>query len=127
MEIRNFEYLLCVGKSVLNNRCNHIQKLFFDKERCLYEYTYDNKTDKGLEIILDEAVLVCIFGNESCEKSILYFSKLDDVIDLIRYCDGNYDHDKKYKSWKLPDSYLSLFFPDDNTGRFGFIQTLIEL
>jgi len=127
MKIKNFEHLICVGKSVLNNSCNHIQKLFFDKEMCLYEYTCENKTDKGLEIILDEAVLVCIFGNENCEKSILYFSKLDDLIDHVRYCDENYDHDKKEKSWKLPNGYLSLFFPDDNdsTRRFGFIQTLI--
>lgn len=125
MEIKNFEYFLCVGKSVLNNTCNHIQKLFFNKEMCLYEYICDDKTDKGLEIIIDDIVLVCIFDDENCKKSILYFSKPDDIIDCIRYCDENYDHDKKEKTWELPNSYLTLYFPDDNTGRFGFVQTLI--
>lgn len=126
MEIRNFEYLLCVGKSVLNNSCNHIKKLFFNKEMCLYEYTCDDKTDKGLEIIMDDAVLVCVFDDDNCEKSILYFSKLDDLLDCIRYCDDNFEHDQVDKTWALPSSYLSLFFPDDNTGRFSFVQTLIE-
>lgn len=124
MEIRDFEYLLCVGKSVLNNTCNHIQKLFFSKEMYLYKYICDDKTDKGLEIIIDDIVLVCIFDEENCKKSIIYFSKPDDIIDCIRYCDENYDHDEKEKTWELPNSYITLYFPDDNTGRFGFVQTL---
>lgn len=125
MEIRNFEHLLCVGKSLLNNNCNHIKKLFFDKERCLYEYTCENKTDKVIEIILNGAVLVCIFEDENCKKTILYFSKLDDIIDCIRYCDENFNHDKEERTWELLNSYLTLYFPDDNSGRFGFVQTLM--
>lgn len=125
MEIRNFEYLLCVGKSVLNNTCNHLQKLFFSKEMCLYEYTSEGKTDKGLEIILDDAVLVCVFDDNNCNKSILYFDKLNDLIDYVRYCDKNFEYDIKQKIWMLPNSHLSLFFPNENEGRFGFIQTLI--
>lgn len=122
MEIKDFEYLLCVGKSVLNNTCNHIQKLFFSKEMCLYEYICDGKTDKGLEIIIDDTVLVCVFDNNNCIKSILYFDKLDDLIDYVRYCDKNFEYDEQRKIWILPNNYLSLFFPDENTGRFGFIQ-----
>ncbi len=125
MEIRNFEYLLCLGKSVLNNTCSHIQKLFFNKEMCLYEYMSENKTDKGLEIIIDDSVLVCVFDNDNCKKSILYFSKPDDLVDYVRYCDNNFEYDEEQKKWTLPNTYLTLFFPDDNTGRFGFIQTLI--
>lgn len=126
MEIRNFEYLLCIGESVLNNTCSHIRKLFYSKEMCLYEYTCEDQTDKGLEIVIDNTLLVCLFDNENCKRSILYFSKPDDIIDCIRYCDENYDHDKKEKTWELPNSHLTLYFPDDNTGRFGFVQTLIE-
>lgn len=92
----------------------------------LYEYICDDKTDKGLEIIIDDIILVCIFDEENCKKSILYFSKPVDIIYCIRYCDENYDHDKKEKTGELPNSYLTLYFPDDITGRFGFVQTLIE-
>lgn len=126
MEIRDFEYLLCIGKSVLNNNCSHIQKLFFNKEMCLYEYMCEDKTDKGLEIIIDNTVLVCIFDDNNCKKSILYFDKLDNLIDYVRYCDTNFEYDKQQKIWILPNSYLSLFFPDENTGRFGLSQTLIN-
>ncbi|WP_455584131.1 hypothetical protein [Bacteroides sp.] len=95
MEIRNFEYLLCVGKNVLNNTCDYIQKLFFSKEMCLYQHICDDKTDKGLEIVIDDAVLVCVFENDRCKKTILYFSKPDDIIDCICYCDENYEHNKR--------------------------------
>ncbi len=125
METKNFEHLLCIGKSVLNNTSIHIQKFFFGREMCIYEYICDDKTDRGLEITIDDIVLVCIFDDENCKKSILYFSKPDDLIDYIRYCDENYDHDKKERTWELPNSYLTLYFPDDNTGKFGFVQTLI--
>ena len=125
MGIRNFEYLLCVGKSVLNNTCEHIQKLHFKREMCLYEYICDNIIDKGLEITIDDIVLVCIFENDNCKKSILYFSRLDNLIDYVRYCDNKFQYDEEHKIWTLPKSYLTLLFPDDNTGRFGFVQTLI--
>lgn len=110
MEIRNFEYLLCVGKSVLNNTCDHIRKLFFSNEMCLYEYTCEDKTDKGLEITINDAVLVCVFNDENCKESFLYFSKLDDLIPCIRYCDNNFEHGTGEKTWVLPNSYLTLFF-----------------
>ncbi len=62
MERKNFEYMLYMGKSVLNNTCIHIQKLFFGKEMCLYEYSYADHITKGLEVILDDdIVLVCVF------------------------------------------------------------------
>ena len=33
----NFDNLLYIGRSVLNNTSSHIQKLFFKKEMCIYE------------------------------------------------------------------------------------------
>lgn len=53
------------------------------------------------------------------------FTKQDDLIDYVLYCDDNFEYDKKQKIWVLTNSYLTLFFPDDDTGRFGFVQTLI--
>lgn len=126
MEIRDFEYLLCIGKSVLNNNCSYIQKLFFNKEMCLYEYMCEDKTDKGFEIIIDNTVLVCIFDDNNCKKSILYFDKPDNLIDYVLYCDTNFEYDKQQKIWIFPNSHLSLLFPDEDTGRFGLIQSLIN-
>lgn len=57
---------------------------------CLYEYICDGKTDKGLEFIIEDTVLVCVFDNDKCIKSILYFDKLDYLIDYARYCDKNF-------------------------------------
>lgn len=91
--MNNFEHLVYIGKSVLNHTSNDIQELFFHKEMCLYEYLYKEKSDKGLEIILDDHVLVCIFENDNCRKSILYFNKADDLPDSIRYCDTHFEYD----------------------------------
>jgi len=124
MAIKRFEYLICVGKSILNNSCNHIQKLFFNNEMCLYEYNCDGKTDKGLEIIVDETLLVCVFDDDNCTKLILYFDKLDDLIHYVRYCDKNFEYDQQRKIWILTNNYMSLFFTNENTSRFGFVQTL---
>ena len=55
----NFDNLLYIGRSVLNNTSSHIQKLFFKKEMCIYEYLYKEEVSKGIEIKIDDVVLVC--------------------------------------------------------------------
>lgn len=55
-------------KNVLNNSSNHIRKLLFDKEMCLYEYVCEDKTAKGLDVILAEAVLVLCTCTLSLKK-----------------------------------------------------------
>lgn len=46
----NFDNLLYIGRSVLNNTSSHIQKLFFKKEMCIYEYLYKEEVVKALKL-----------------------------------------------------------------------------
>ena len=78
----NFDNLLYIGRSVLNNTSSHIQKLFFKKEMCIYEYLYKEEVSKGIEIKIDDVVLVCALEHDKCNKSILYFN---DVANIARY------------------------------------------
>ena len=78
----NFDNLLYIGRSVLNNTSSHIQKLFFKKEMCIYEYLYKEEVSKGIEIKIDDVVLVCALDHNKCNKSILYFN---DVPNIARY------------------------------------------
>lgn len=57
----HFENLLYVGRSVLTNTSSRIQRLFFKKEMCIYEYLFKEEASKGIEIVVDNAVLVCVF------------------------------------------------------------------
>ena len=93
----HFENLLYVGRSVLTNTSSRIQRLFFKKEMCIYEYLFKEEASKGIEIVVDNAVLVCVFEN-----------------------------DKLRDRWIMPDGYLTLFMPnDDFEKRFAFVQTLV--
>lgn len=56
----HFENLLYVGRSVLTNTSSRIQRLFFKKEMCIYEYLFKEEASKGIEIVVDNAVLVCV-------------------------------------------------------------------
>ena len=67
----HFENLLYVGRSVLTNTSSRIQRLFFKKEMCIYEYLFKEEASKGIEIVVDNAVLVCVLENDICNKSIL--------------------------------------------------------
>ena len=64
----HFENLLYVGRSVLTNTSSRIQRLFFKKEMCIYEYLFKEEASKGIEIVVDNAVLVCVFENDICNK-----------------------------------------------------------
>ena len=79
----NFDNLLYIGRSVLNNTSSHIQKLFFKKEMCIYEYLYKEEVSKGIEIKIDDVVLVCALEHDKCNKSILYFSKYRTLHSLL--------------------------------------------
>ena len=70
----HFENLLYVGRSVLTNTSSRIQRLFFKKEMCIYEYLFKEEASKGVEVVVDNAVLVCVFENDICNKSILYLN-----------------------------------------------------
>lgn len=65
----HFDNLLYIGRSVLNGTSSHIQKLFFKKEMCIYEYLYKEETSKGIEIKIDDVVLVCAFDKD--RKSVV--------------------------------------------------------
>lgn len=121
-----FDNLLYIGRSVLNDKSSHIQKLFFQKEMCIYEYVYKEESSKGLEIILENAVLVCAFENDRCHKSILYFKDVANIANYINYCNSNFQYNEKLDGWIMPDTYLTLFIPeDDSEKRFAFVQTVI--
>ena len=122
----NFDNLLYIGRSVLNNTSSHIQKLFFKKEMCIYEYLYKEETSKGIEIKIDDVVLVCAFDNDNCNKSILYFNDMANIAHYINYCNSNFEYNKELNGWIISDSYLALFIPeDDYEKRFAFVQTLL--
>ena len=70
----HFENLLYVGRSVLTNTSSRIRRLFFKNEMCIYEYLFMEEVNKGIEIVVDNAVLVCVLENDVCNKSILYFN-----------------------------------------------------
>ena len=79
----HFENLLYVGRSVLTNTSSRIQRLFFKKEMCIYEYLFKEEASKGIEIVVDNAVLVCVFENDICNKSILYLNDSTNVTLII--------------------------------------------
>ena len=110
----HFENLLYVGRSVLTNTSSRIQRLFFKKEMCIYEYLFKEEASKGIEIVVDNAVLVCVLENDICNKS------------YINYCNSTFEYDKLRDRWIMPDGYLTLFIPnDDFEKRFAFVQTLV--
>ena len=112
----HFENLLYVGRSVLTNTSSRIQRLFFKKEMCIYEYLFKE----------DNAVLVCVFENDICNKSILYLNDSTNVTSYINYCNSTFEYDKLRDRWIMPDGYLTLFMPnDDFEKRFAFVQTLV--
>lgn len=120
----NFEDLLCLGKRVLNLHYDDIQQLFFGEEMCLYRYKNKNYDGRGIEIAIDNAILVCIFDTEVCDKSILYFNNLNKIAEYIRFCDSMFDYKKEFDMWHTPTSYLSLEYPDEYDRRFAFVQEL---
>ena len=81
----HFENLLYVGRSVLTNTSSRIQRLFFKKEMCIYEYLFKEEASKGIEIVVDNAVLVCVLENDICNKSILYLNDSTNVTSYINY------------------------------------------
>mgnify|MGYP006909797675 FL=1 len=48
---------------------------------CIYEYLYKEEVSKGIEIKIDDVVLVCALEHDKCNKSILYFN---DVANIAR-------------------------------------------
>ena len=67
----HFENLLYVGRSVLTNTSSRIQRLFFKKEMCIYEYLFKEEASKGIEIVVDNAVLVCVL-EKMCIRDSIY-------------------------------------------------------
>ena len=122
----HFENLLYVGRSVLTNTSSRIRRLFFKNEMCIYEYLFKEEASKGIEIVVDNAVLVCVFENDICNKSILYFNDSVNIASYINYCNSNFEYNKALDKWIMPDGYLTLFMPnDDFEKRFAFVQTLV--
>lgn len=122
----HFENLLYVGRSVLTNTSSRIRRLFFKNEMCIYEYLFMEEVNKGIEIVVDNAVLVCVLENDVCNKSILYFNDSVNIASYINYCNSNFEYNKALDKWIMPDGYLGLFIPaDDFEKRFAFVQTLV--
>ena len=122
----HFENLLYVGRSVLTNTSSRIRRLFFKNEMCIYEYLFMEEVNKGIEIVVDNAVLVCVLENDVCNKSILYFNDSVNIASYINYCNSNFEYNKALDKWIMPDGYLGLFIPtDDFVKRFAFVQTLV--
>ena len=122
----HFENLLYVGRSVLTNTSSRIRRLFFKNEMCIYEYLFMEEVNKGIEIVVDNAVLVCVLENDVCNKSILYVNDSVNIASYINYCNSNFEYNKALDKWIMPDGYLGLFIPtDDFEKRFAFVQTLV--
>ena len=122
----HFENLLYVGRSVLTNTSSRIRRLFFKNEMCIYEYLFMEEVNKGIEIVVDNAVLVCVLENDVCNKSILYFNDSVNIASYINYCNSNFEYNNAFVLWFLFDGYLGLFIPtDDFEKRFAFVQTLV--
>lgn len=122
----HFENLLYVGRSVLTNTSSRIRRLFFKNEMCIYEYLFMEEVNKGIEIVVDNAVLVCVLENDVCNKSILYFNDSVNIASYINYCNSNFEYNKALDKWIMSDGYLGLFIPtDDFEKRFAFVQTLV--
>lgn len=122
----HFENLLYVGRSVLTNTSSRIRRLFFKNEMCIYEYLFMEEVNKGIEIVVDNAVLVCVLENDVCNKSILYFNDSVNIASYINYCNSNFEYNKALDKWIMPDGYLGLVIPtDDFEKRFAFVQTLV--
>ena len=122
----HFENLLYVGRSVLTNTSSRIRRLFFKNEMCIYEYLFMEEVNKGIEIVVDNAVLVCVLENDVCNKSILYFNDSVNIVSYINYCNSNFEYNKALDKWIMPDGYLGLFIlTDDFEKRFAFVQTLV--
>lgn len=83
-------------------------------------------TGKGIEVDFDDVVLVCVFENKVCGKSILYFNNLYKIAEYIRYCDSMFKCNKKHGIWYNANSYLSLEFPDGYDKRFAFVHKLVQ-
>lgn len=93
---------------------------------CIYEYLFKEEASKGIEIVVDNAVLVCVLENDICNKSILYLNDSTNITSYINYCNSNFEYDKFRDRWIMPDGYLTLFIPnDDFEKRFAFVQTLV--
>ena len=111
--------------------CSLIQvaafKDYFLKKRCVYMNTcLRRKQVKGIEIVVDNAVLVFVLENDICNKSILYLNDSTNVTSYINYCNSTFEYDKLRDRWIMPDGYLTLFIPnDDFEKRFAFVQTLV--
>ncbi|WP_417008976.1 hypothetical protein [Bacteroides congonensis] len=122
----HFENLLYMGRNVLDNTSDYIRKRFSRKEMCVYEYLFKEETSKGIEIVVDDATLVCVFDNDICKQSILYLNDPLNIVYYINYCNDSFEYDKKLDKWLMSDSYLTLFIPnDDSERRLAFIQTLV--
>lgn len=122
----HFDNLLYIGRSVLNNTSSQIQKSFYKKEMCIYEYLFEGEVSKGIEIVIDEVVLVCVFENDNCYKSILYFNDMANITHYINYCNSTFGYNEELNGWIMPNSYLTLSIPkDDYEKRFAFIQTIL--
>ena len=69
----HFENLLYVGRSVLTNTSSRIQRLFFKKEMCIYEYLFMEEVNKGIEIVVDKYPfgIALEIENKSKEKTLI--------------------------------------------------------
>ena len=93
---------------------------------CIYEYLYKEEVSKGIEIKIDDVVLVCALEHDKCNKSILYFNAVANIARYIHYCNSNFEYKEELNGWIMSDSYLALSISeDDYEKRFAFIQTLL--
>lgn len=76
---------------------------------CIYEYLFKEEASKGIEIVVDNAVLVCVLENDICNKSILYLNDSTNVTSYINYCNSTFEYDKLRDRWIMPDGYLTLY------------------
>ena len=74
----HFENLLYVGRSVLTNTSSRIRRLFFKNEMCIYEYLFMEEVNKGIEIVVDNAVLVCVLENDE-----IFILMIQSILHLI--------------------------------------------
>lgn len=78
----HFENLLYVGRSVLTNTSSRIRRLFFKNEMCIYEYLFMEEVNKGIEIVVDNAVLVCVLEMMSV-INLFFILMIQSILHLI--------------------------------------------
>lgn len=98
---------------VLKRSFTDIPSLFSGKE--LYVYSYEEKSDKSLEIRLNDATLSCMFDQaNTCESSLLFLDDSNRIDPYINFCNQMYHYDRSLKRWKAKDHIVQIKKDEDD-------------